>query len=192
MPRIPIFRIGQAAEELEPPRLASYIPTLSFHDLRIGIDNLRHDVFLSPKFVDNVRGQIARLVIHFGNVKSLLAAEPTQDPEPPRINPFIGSHPIGRVRPKAEPSDLKPLLVDVHLSALNRAKAAGNIWVDVLARVAIIKFLRAELNSQFAQVLDRCRGMLKGYEGIRQQKALEYREQVAAFQVGKKSILRQT
>src|SRR5438093_4368094 len=32
--------------------------------------------------------------------------------------------------------------------------------------------------------------MLKGYEGVRQQKALEYRERVAAFQVAKKIILR--
>ena len=193
MPRIPIFRIGQqAAEELEPPRLASYTPALSFHDLRIGIDNLRHDVFLSPKFVEDARLQVARLIIHYGNVKNLLAAEPSEEPGTPRNNPFIGAHPTARVRTKTEPSDLKPLLVDIHLAALNRAKAAGNISLDVLARVAIIKFLRAELNAQFSQVLERCRATVKSYDGIRQQKALEYREQVAAFQVGKKFILRQT
>jgi hypothetical protein len=194
MPRIPIFRIGQASEELEPPRLASYTPTLSLRDLRIGIDNLRHDVFLSPKFVENARLQVARLIIHYGNVKNLLAAETSEEPEPPRMNPFIGSHPTGkgRSKAKAEPADLKPLLIEIHLAALNRAKAAGNIWLDVLARVAIIKFLRAELSAQFSQVLERCRGTVKSYDGIRQQKALEYREQVSAFQVGKKSILRQT
>jgi len=32
---------------------------------------------------------------------------------------------------------------------------------------------------------------LKGYEGVRQQKALEYRETVASFQIAKKNILRQ-
>ncbi len=194
MPRIPIFRIGQqAAEELEPPRLASYSPTLSFHDLRIGIDNLRHDVFLSPKFVEDARLQVARLIIHYGNVKNLLAAETAEEPAIPRNNPFIGgAHVAAKVRAKTEPSDLKPLLIDIHLAALNRAKAAGNISLDVLARVAIIKFLRAELNAQFSQVLDRCRATVKSYDGIRQQKALEYREQVAAFQVGKKFILRQT
>ena len=193
MPRIPIFRIGQqAAEELEPPRLASYIPALSFHDLRIGIDNLRHDVFLSPKFVEDARLQVARLIIHYGNVKNLLAAGSSEQPEPQRNNLFIGSHARAKVQSKTEPSDLKPLLVDIHLSALNRAKAAGNISLDVLARVAIIKFLRAELNAQFSQVLERCRTTAKSYDGIRQQKALEYREQVASFQVAKKSILRQT
>ncbi len=34
--------------------------------------------------------------------------------------------------------------------------------------------------------------MLKNYEGVRQQKALEYRERVASFQVRKKIILRKT
>jgi hypothetical protein len=184
--------MGQAPEELEPPRLASYTPALSFPDLRIGIDNLRHDVSLSPTFVENARLQVARLIIHYGNLKNLLAAETSQDREPPRANLFIGSHQTAKIRPKTEPSDLKPLLVDIHLVALNRAKAAGNIWLDVLARVAIIKFLRAELNAQFSQVLERCRATLTSYDGIRQQKALEYREQVAAFQVGKKFILRQT
>ncbi len=193
MPRIPIFRIGQAAEELEPPRLASYTPELTFHDLRIGIDNLRHDVFLSPKFVEDARLQVARLIIHYGNVKNLLAARTADVAEPARGNLFIGAHPAAnKVRPKVEPADLKPLLVDIHLAALNRAKAAGNIWLDVLARVAIIKFLRTELTAQFSRVLDQCRETLKSYDGIRQQKALEYREQVAAFQVGKKFILRQT
>jgi len=193
MPRIPIFRIGQAAEELEPPRLASYTPGLTFHDLRIGIDNLRHDVFLSPQFVEDARLQVARLIIHYGNVKNLLAAHTAEVAEPARGNLFIGAHlAANKVRAKAEPADLKPLLVDIHLAALNRAKAAGNIWLDVLARVAIIKFLRTELTAQFSRVLDRCRETLKSYDGIRQQKALEYREQVAAFQVGKKFILRQT
>ena len=42
------------------------------------------------------------------------------------------------------------------------------------------------------EILERCRMTLKGYEGFRAQKALEYREKVAAFQVAKKIILRKT
>src|SRR5262249_48710301 len=38
--------------------------------------------------------------------------------------------------------------------------------------------------------LERCRLTLKNYEGVRQQKAAEYRERVGAFQVAKKIILR--
>ena len=87
---------------------------------------------------------------------------------------------------------LKPLLAEIHVAALNRAKAAQNLALDMLARVAIIKFLRIELNGQFAQVLERCRMILKNSEGGRHGKGLEYRERVATFQVAKKIVLRKT
>ncbi|MBZ5600640.1 MAG: hypothetical protein LAN83_20240 [Acidobacteriia bacterium] len=174
---------------MEPPRLASYTPSLSLEDLQLGIDNLRHDVHLSSKFVELTRLQIARHIARHGNMEGLLAAE-----APPSSlgNHFIGSKPAVNRPAPVEPAELKPLLTEVHVSALNRAKAEENIAVDVLGRVAILKFLRVELHAQFALTLERCRMMLKSYEGVRQQKALEYRERVAAFQVAKRIILRKT
>src|SRR5271166_1757640 len=98
----------------------------------------------------------------------------------------------GSARKPAEKSDWKPLLAELHLAALNRAKKEENVSVDLLARLAVTKFLRTEMNQQFAQVLERCRVLLKTYEGIRQGRGVEYRERVAAFQVRKKIILRKT
>ncbi|HEX3352290.1 MAG TPA: hypothetical protein VHS34_05675 [Terriglobales bacterium] len=190
MPRIPIFKLGRSPEEIQPPNLSSYTPKLTLEDLQLGVDNLRHDVHLSPRFVEQARLRIARIIVRQGDMDGLLAAEP---PERSGGNHFIGSTRF--VNPqlqKAGPSELKSLLADLHVVALNRAKAAENLSVDVLARVAIVKFLRIELNAQFAQLLERGRMMLKSYEGVRQQKALEYRERVAAFQVAKKIILRKT
>ena len=179
MPRIPIFRLGRSAEEALPPRLGSYTPKLTLEGLQLGVDNLRHDVHLSPRFVEQARLQIARLIMRHGDMEGLLAAENT---DRPTGNHFIGSTPAVKSSvAKAGGSELKPLLAGLHVSALNRAKLAENLSVDVLARAAIIKFLRTELNSQFAQVLERGRMMLKSYEGVRQQKALEYRERVAVF-----------
>jgi hypothetical protein len=189
MPRLPIFRLGQSKEELQPPSLTSYTPSLSLASLQLGIDNLRHDVHLSPKFVEQVRLHVARLITRHGLVEGLVAAE-----APPRGggNYLIGMNPAAKVAPKAQPSDLKSLLAELHVAALNRAKTASNPSVDMIARLAVIKFLRTELNAQFAQVLERCRMMLKSYEGVRQQKAMEYRERVAGFQVSKKIIQRKT
>jgi hypothetical protein len=48
------------------------------------------------------------------------------------------------------------------------------------------------MNLQFAQVVERCRVQLKGYDNARQQSAVEYRERIAGFQVRKKIILRKT
>jgi hypothetical protein len=189
MPRIPIFRLGHAEEVAAPPRLSGYTPTLSLEGLQLGVDNLRHDVYLSPRFVAQMRSQISRLIVRHGDVEGLLAAE---TPQPRQGGHFIGSNAGAKSAAKPGSSELKPLLADVHSAALNRSKAEGNPSLDTLARVAIIKFLRIELGSQFAQILERCRMMLKSYEGVRQQKALEYRERVGAFQVAKKVILRKT
>jgi hypothetical protein len=189
MPRIPFLKLGPAAEQMDPPQLSSYVPSLSLEGLQAGIDNLRHDVHLSPRFVEQTRLQVARLITKHGNLGGLIAAE---TPEKLQSSHFIGPGAVRKLRAQAEPSDLKPLLGGIHISALNRAKTAGNVGVDLLGRLAIIKFLRVELNSQFAQILERCRMMLKSYEGVRQQKAAEYRERVAEFQVAKKIILRKT
>jgi len=190
MPRIPIFKLGRSPEEIQPPHLSSYTPKLTLEDLQLGVDNLRHDVHLSPRFVEQARPRIASLIVRHGDMDGLLAAEMA---EKTAGHHFAGSMASLKVQhPKASPSELKPLLADLHVSTLNRAKAAENLSVDVLGRAAIIKFLRIELNSQFAQLLERGRMMLKSYEGVRQQKALEYRERVASFQVAKKIILRKT
>src|SRR5579863_2021304 len=189
MPRIPLFSFGHEEQEAVPPRLNGFTPFLTLEGLQLGVDNLRHDVLLSPKFATQTRAQIARLIIRHGDVEGLLAAEA---PQPRQGGHFIGSQSAPKVNAKTTGSELKPLLAEVHSAALNRAKAEGNPSLDVLARVAIIKFLRIELGLQFAQILERCRMTLKSYEGIRAQKALEYRERVAAFQVAKKVILRKT
>src|SRR5277367_6347216 len=191
MPRIQIFSFGHAEQEAALPRLSGYTPSLSLEGLQLGVDNLRHDVHLSPRFVAQTRTQISRLIVRHGDVEGLLAAEA---PQPRQGGHFIGSNagPKSNAKPGASSSELKPLLAEVHSAALNRAKAEGNPSLDVLARVAIIKFLRIELGSQFAQILERCRMTVKSYEGMRAQKAMEYRERVAAFQVAKKVILRKT
>jgi hypothetical protein len=186
MPRIPIFRLGHQAEETAPPRLTSYIPSLSLQGLQVGVDNLRHDVHLSPKFVEQARLHITRLLIRHGDLEGPLGATAPATTK----NQFIQSKLSTKFQ--TEPADLKSLLTELQVAALNIAKAQEDPVLDLLAGAAIIKFLRLELNSQFAQVLERCRITLKGYEGFRHQKALEYRERVAAFQVAKKTILRKT
>ena len=190
MPRIPIFKLGSSSDEIIPPTLSSYTPSLSLEGLLVGVDNLRHDVHLSPKFTETARAHIARLIARHGDVEGLLAAEA---PQPGQRNPFLSKLSTA-LKPgaKADPSDFKSVLTELHIAAMNRAKADNKADIDLLARLAVIKFLRLELNSQFAQVLERCRMMLKNYDGVRQQKALEYREGVASFQVRKKIIQRKT
>ena len=185
MPRIPILKIGSSTEA-PPIRLSTYSPALSLERLQLGIDNIRQDVWLSPSFTKAAGAHIGKLIAKYGNVESVMSADSGAPPSLPKnifskmVPTFSGKNP-----------ELKPVLADLLRSGLGRAKSEANPTIDLLMRVAVIKFLRAEMNAQFAAALERCRTTLRSYEGVRQQKALEYREKVASFQIGKKNILRQ-
>ena len=193
MPRFPMFRLGKEPEQLAPPNLAATAPSMTLEGLSLGVDNLRHDVALSPHFVDAARAQIMRLIVRHGELEGLLSAEaPPKEQAPAWMRKAAAGKNGAAAGSGSEASDWKPLLTELHLAALNRAKKEENISLDLLARLAVTKLLRTEMNSQFAQVLERCRVLLKGYESMRSGKAVEYRERVANFQVRKKIILRKT
>src|SRR6266581_8926735 len=189
MPRIPIFRLGGAPEKSEAPNLATSTPVITLEGISVGVDNLRHDVVLSPKFVELGRAQIARLIARHGDLEGLLSAESSR----PAQGPSWMTHQAGRIaRPKNDPGGWKAALTDLQVGSLNRAKKEFKLSVDLLARLAVTKFLRTEMNLQFSQVLERCRVLLKSYDNMRQGKGHEYRERLATFQVRKRIILRKT
>src|SRR5712671_724719 len=190
MPRLPIFRLGRGPEKPVMPEMIAAAPAIPLEGLAVGVDNLRHDVSLSPRFVEVARAQSMRLIVRHGELEGLLSAESPHKPQqgPAWMRKAIASP----ARAPGEKSELKLLLAELHLAALNRAKKEENISVDLLARLAVTKFLRTEMYLQFAQVLERCRVLLKSYEGMRQGQGVEYRDRVAAFQVRKKIILRKT
>ncbi len=181
---------GNLADHAKDLSLSTYAPALRLENLMTGVDNVRHDVFLSPRFSETARGHLARLIAQYGNVKDLVEEEVGVRP------PSIAGRPSdsGKMRARpGDPGEFKRALADLHMGSLNRAKSESNLSVDLLGRLAVIKFLRAEMNAQFAQALERCRTRLKGYEGPRMAtagKGVEMRERFAAFQVNKRSVLR--
>jgi class 3 adenylate cyclase len=189
MPRLPIFRLGGAPEKPAPPNLAASTPFVALEGLSVGVDNLRHDVVLSPKFVELARAQIARLIARHGELEGLLSAEAPVTTQGPS---WMRNQAAKASRSKIDPGEWKSALTELQVASLNRAKKDFKLSVDLLARLAVTKFLRTEMNQQFLQVLERCRVLLKSYDNMRQQKAHEYRERLAQFQVRKKIILRKT
>ena len=189
MPRIPIFRLGGSPEKPALPNLSASTPFVSLDGLTVGVDNLRHDVVLSPKFVELARAQVARLVARHGEVEVLLGAETAQPSQAPSwMRQQAGKPP----RQKHDPGEWKSALTELQVGSLNRAKKEFKLSVDLLARLAVTKFLRTEMNAQFAQVVERGRVLMKNYDNSRMGKGHEYREKIAAFQVRKKIILRKT
>ncbi len=204
MPRIPLFKLRSREAPSPPPDLARYVPVLPLDGIQPGIDNLRSDVYLSPKFEEQMRTHLSRLIVRYGGVERVLdehnpaPVEEKQSREMfvrPVTSSSAASPSAGVPAAKAlrsEPAEIKKLLTDVQMSILQSAKQKGNLSVDLLGRVAVVKFLRTEVVAQFAEIVERCRIRQKACEGVREQRALEIREKVAAFQVGKKAVLRKT
>jgi len=189
MPRIPIFRLGGAPDRPAPPRLAASTPSVSLEGISIGVDNLRHDVVLSSRCVELGRAYIARSIVRHGELEGLLSAEVPRSTQ----GPAWMRNQAGRVTlPKKDAGGWKSALAELQVGSLNRAKKELKLPVDLLARLAVTKFVRIEMNQQFLQVLERCRVQLKSYDNMRVQKAHELRERLAAFQVRKRIILRKT
>jgi len=185
MPKLPIFRL-RSSEPPSRPDLQYYGPALAFTDLKLGVDNLRYDVFLSPRITADLSFHLARYICRFGEVESLFEMEVPSANRTKFISAAEG--PTKLRKPGA--ADLKTLLVSIHLAILNRAKAEGNPSVDVLGRLAVLKFIRTELQAQFARILEQCRMKSKSLEGVRQTKMMQTQALVSSFQVRKKIILR--
>ena len=186
MPKLPIFRFG-SSEPAPRPDLQFHAPILHLTDLQLGVDNLRYDVHLSPRVAEELGAHLARYIRLFGGVEALFDME-----TPSAARPSFQRAPVeglSQVR-KTGASDLKALLVSIHQAILNRAKVAGNPSIDVLGRLAVLKFIRSELQAQFARILEQCRMKSKSLEGLRLAKMMETQELVASFQVRKKIIQR--
>ena len=185
MPKLPVFRL----RNFEPPSrpdLQYYGLKLTFSDLQLGVDNLRYDVFLSRRITADLGFHLARYICRFGEVESLFEMEVPSAGQ----NKFIRAAEGANKLCKPGPADLKTLLISIHLAILNRAKAEGNPSIDVLGRLAVLKFIRMELQTQFARILEQCRMKSKSLEGVRQVKMMQTQELVSSFQVRKKIILR--
>ena len=185
MPKLPIFRLRNS-EPPTRPDLQSHKITLAFSGLQLGVDNLRYDVFLSRRITTDLSFHLARYICRFGEVESLLEMDVPAAAE----SKFIRAAENATQLRKPGPADVKTLLVSIHLAILNRAKAEGNPSVDVLGRLAALKFIRTELQTQFARILEQCRMKSKSLEGFRQAKMMQTQELVSSFRVRKKIILR--
>jgi hypothetical protein len=122
--------------------LKSYNVTLPLSSLAIGVDNIRHDVFLSPKFVQIARDYLFDLIRQNASNSYLSGIE------------FRSSKP-------ADSTSFRKGLADLLRNSLTTAKHQKNMEIDLLFRLAILKFLTSELQNQFANVI------LDGKEYIR-------------------------
>ena len=123
-----------SATEASRTELKSYNVTIPMGSLSIGVDNIHHDVFLSPKFVQAARDYLFELI---------------------RQNTKATYFPGIELRANRGPDNagFRRMLIDLLQSSLTQAKYHKNIEMDLLFRLALLKFLIAETANQFANLI---------------------------------------
>src|SRR5690242_12289504 len=183
---------GNVSDYARQLSLTSYEPSLVLEGLVAGIDNVRHDVFLSSRFTAAAQRHIFKLIAKHGNVEDLAVEDSPTGRLGSQMPARIRDRQAVSVRP-FDPSDLKKLTSELHLAVLKQAKTQNSIALDLLFRLAVVKFERAELGNQYGNVLERCRTRMKIFDGPRQlatNSGMELRDRFARFQVNKRAILR--
>src|SRR6266403_597712 len=135
-----LFATTEATPRIE---LTSYNLVLPMATLAIGVDNIHHDVYLSPKFVHASRDYLFELIRQH------------------TAGSFISGVELRNAK-TIDGAGFRKLLTDLLQSSVTQAKYQKNIEIDLLFRLAILKFLTQELGNQFANLI------LEGKEWIRQ------------------------
>ena len=161
---------SDAAPRIE---LTSYNLTLPMGTLAIGVDNIHHDVYLSPKFVQAAKDYLFELIRQ--NTASS----------------FISGVELRNAK-TIDGVGFRKLLSDLLQSAVTQAKFHKNIEIDLLFRLAVLKFITQELANQFANIV------LEGKEWIRQrgepfersQQAHVLKAKLSELQSARRTVLR--
>lgn len=153
--------------------LKSYSVTLPLGSVAIGVDNIHHDVFLSPKFVQVARDYIFDLIRQNCS------------------NTYLSGLELRANKP-VDSTAFRKLLAEMMQSALSQAKVQKSQEVDLLFRLALMKFLAAELVSQFGNVILDVKEYIRkrGEYFERSQQAHVLKARLSEMQTARRDVLR--
>src|ERR1700686_4903220 len=162
-----------SATEAARTELKRYNVTIPMGSLSIGVDNIHHDVFLSPKFAQAARDYLFELIRH--NTKASY---------------FPGIE--LRATRGPDSSAYRKLLVELLQSALTQSKYHKNIEMDLLFRLTLLKFLMAELGNQFANVILEGKAWIRqrGEHFERSQQAHVIKARLSELQSARRTVIR--
>src|SRR6266852_4138087 len=134
--------LAPSATEEARTELRRYNVTIPMGSLAIGVDNIHHDVFFSPRFVQAAREYLFDVIRQSTSSTYLPGIE---------VRASRGSDSV----------NFRRLLSELLHSSLTQAKYHKNIEIDLLFRLGLLKFLTSEIGNQFANLI------LEGKEWIR-------------------------
>lgn len=180
--------IASTAAPSQPPRpkLQAYNAEIRLAGLALGVDNIHYDVFLSPKFAELSKKYVRDLVRQTLNLQALLGIQsigPQTERERRRKNQS-GSPEHGAFR---------RMLTEVLQASQTHAKYKQSIDIDVLHRLALLKFFTQEISDQFSSVLVECKESIRGRGELfeHSEQAHVLRSKIAEMRADRKRVFRQ-
>jgi hypothetical protein len=170
--------MAQAPEALATPSLAQiklqpYNAEIRLASLALGVDNLRYDVFLSPKFTAQAQKYISDTVRHMAN-----------------LNLFYGQ---SKKVTTPQTAVFRKHLGELLQISLTRAKFAQTIEVDLLNRLALHRFLTGEISNQLSNLVVECKDWIasRGVHFEHSEQAHVLRSRITELTADRKNIFRQ-
>ena len=147
---------GQSASAVS-GAVQAYAPALAFTRLVVGVDNIRHDVFLSPRWREQASQFLFEQILHHAQI---------------HLHDLYPSD--ARTRAAAA-GEFKRRLGKVLQESLTLAKEHNNIEIDLLARLAIYKWLLGEAQRQFSELNVACK------ERVEKKGSMHFQDSMASF-----------
>jgi hypothetical protein len=169
--------------------LKAYSAELPLGTLAVGVDNIHHDVFLSPSFVEATEGYLLEYIRQATNLTFLSHTDRVQ-PERRQAT----RRPADRKTRAPEAAAWKKQLSDLLHAALQQAKYEKNIEIDLLFRAALVKFLTQEVGTQFSNLLLEAKEWIRGrgvhFDATEQGHVIKAR--LAELQADRRNVFRKT
>src|SRR5580704_892612 len=138
--------------------LRPYSADLPLGTLAVGVDNIHHDVFLSPIFAETSEAYLLEFIRQIANLPFLSQTDRQQSD---RRQTARREH-VRKAARAPEAASWKRQLSDLLHAGLQQAKYEKNIEVDLLLRVALSKYLTQEIVAQFANLLLEAKEWIRG------------------------------
>jgi hypothetical protein len=153
--------------------LKRYNVTIPMGTLTIGVDNIHHDVFLSPRFVQAAREYLFDVIRQSTSSTYLLGIELRATRGPDSVS-------------------FRKLLSEVLQSSLTQAKYHKNIEIDLLFRLSLLKFLIFEIGNQFANLIQEGKEWIRqrGEHFERSQQAHVIKARLSELQSARRAVIR--
>src|SRR5579863_6371213 len=154
--------------------LKTYAAEIPLTALTVGVDNIHHDVSLSPAWTEQTRAYLLEFIRQAANL-NYSARKGGKPPKGP------------------ETAAWKRQTLELMQASLTRAKYEKKVELDLLFRVALLKFLTQEIAAQFASLLLEAKEWLRsrGEYFERSEQAHLMKAHLADLQANRRAMFRQ-